>query len=445
MHEARRCGGCQSTSSVRCEARRCWGFACGAVFCGQATGSGSTDRFASRAAAVEAEARPKTEASFYPTPPLSLEAPVVDAPTEVERRWFAARLFAEARAALRAGDCAGAIRLATASVGKGGRGHLLLARAYAADGSIDATLYWLERAAMEEGLDPDKIADDRAFERARRDARWGTVEAYLERCAAYWSERPRSEVSVLDHEPASARTRAVVGWLHPNGDAPTDNLERVCPETARRRGFVCVAMSGTTALGPATYRWSAEPNENAEHIASLLDAAAGRGVDVARPIVLMGLAEGAQVALETAARDPARFRGAIALSPRGLAWHLDELRPDARRARQRYVVAFGFDRFTTVGTSAVDVDLLRKLGARVTRHPAWFYGRDPLPPESRRPVAAVARGDGRGRERRGSPPLGGRPRAQNELWTARPPPRSKATGEVERPVRDEGAPVGQSA
>jgi hypothetical protein len=45
------------------------------------------------------------------------------------------------------------------------------------------------------------------------------------------------------------------------------------------------------------------------------------------------------------------------------------------------VVAFGFDRFTTVGTSSVDIDLLRNLGANVVRHPAWFYGKDPLPPD----------------------------------------------------------------
>ena len=330
---------------------------------------------------VEAEPRPETAATPYPTPPLSLDAPVAEAPTEAERHWFAPRLFSEARAAARTGDRASAIRLATASVAKAGRGHLLLARAYAKEGSIDAALYWLERAAMEEGLDPGKIGDDRAFERVRRDARWKTVEAFLGRAAATWSGTRRSELALLDHQPGDAKTRAVVVWLHPNGDTQADDLERVCPQTARRRGVVCVGMSGTTALGPATYRWSAEPNENADHIASLLDAAAGRGVDVERPIVLMGLAEGAQVALETAARDPARFRGAIALSPRGLAWHLDELRPDARRARQRYVVAFGFDRFTTVGTSAVDVDLLRNLGAGVTRHPAWFYGKDSLPPD----------------------------------------------------------------
>ena len=352
-----------------------------AIFGAQPTGSGSTDTPAPREV-VETEPRPKNDEPPYPAPPFILAAPSVEEPLEPERHWFSAKLFSEARLAARGGETPKAIRLATASVAKCGRGHALLARAYASLGATEASLYWLERAAMEEGLDPQAIDKDRGLEILRRDPRWRTVRRFLGQAAAYWSKNGHADVMVLDREPAHGKTKAVVLWLHPSGAAPDDNLEQACGTRARRDGFVCVGVSGTTALGPMTYRWSADPNDNARHIASLLDEARSRGVQTGKPIVLMGLGEGAQVALETAARDPERYPGAIAMSPHGLAWHLNEIPADERPARQHYVLAFGsFEPLATVGTAYMDADLLRVLGAKVKVHTAWFYAKETLPPD----------------------------------------------------------------
>lgn len=321
-----------------------------------------------------------------PTPPLRLAAPPApDVPYDLHARSRSARaLFVDARAAAARGDLEAAIRLGERAVSRGGRGHGLLARAYARRADVTSSFYWLQRAALEEGVDPATAADDDDLAPLRADPRWAEVATFLGRASAHWASSGRHALVVItpDGLPTARAVPVLVG-LHDDGDEPDDFLDHdAYQRRALRLGVVFVGVSGTVPLGPKTYRWSFEPAENAKRIEEALAEARARVPLAADKVILFGFSEGAQAALEIAAREPARYRGAIAMSPGGLPWRISELAANPLIARQRYVIAVAsFESLDAVGTSYVDADLLRGLGATVRVHTAWLYAVHALPPD----------------------------------------------------------------
>jgi predicted esterase len=248
---------------------------------------------------------------------------------------------------------------------------------------VDAALYWLQRAAREEGVDPASLANDRGFAAVRAHPGWASVDRFLDRASRYWAASGRRAVVVMLPEARAPGPRPAILALHEDGGDPADFLTTgAYVRRARRVGAVFIGVSGTVPLGPMAYRWSDDPSANAERIAHALDETKGRTSIAEGKVMLIGFSQGAQVALETAVRDPDVYRGAIAMSPSGLGWHLGEVANHRALARQRYVIAYGsFESLDTLGTSQVDAELLRGLGSCVMRQPEWFYTRHTLPPD----------------------------------------------------------------
>jgi predicted esterase len=76
-----------------------------------------------------------------------------------------------------------------------------------------------------------------------------------------------------------------------------------------------VGVSGTVPLGPSRFVWANDATGDAKRIADALKRFADRIAVSPGRVVLVGFDEGAQVALEVAARDGSTFAGAVALSP----------------------------------------------------------------------------------------------------------------------------------
>ncbi|MFO0761347.1 MAG: hypothetical protein U0359_33020 [Byssovorax sp.] len=323
-------------------------------------------------------------APFVLPPPLS---PFGEgAPGEARSRSpeRARALHAAARKAFDREDYQAAAQAAMGAVARGGRGQLLLARIEARLGDVNGALYWLLRAAIEEGVDPAAARDDEALAPLRNDLRWPAVSAFLDQTSAYWAASGRRTLLFITPDRRTpGRPLPLVVALHADGDEPADFLD---PQTyrawARKLGVAFVGVSATIPLGPRSFRWSHEPADNTAHLARAVEEITRRLRIPGAPVILLGFSEGAQAALVTAALDPERYRGAIALSPSSLGSPIAPIAPHPALAGQRYVVAYAsFDSFDAVGTAYIDIDRLRELGAEVDSHTAWFYGTHGLPPD----------------------------------------------------------------
>lgn len=338
-------------------------------------------------AAIEVQDAPAPSPEGLPSPPFALAPPLSLAETGAlaDRPGIGPRvLFASARVSLRRGELRAAVRDANASVAMGGRGHLLLARAHARLAEVSASLYWLQRGALEEGADPRAIDDEDDLAPVREDPRWPELRSFLGRASSYWAASGRRSVVLIAPERVPrARALPLVLALHDDGDEPADFLDE---ESHRRRaprfGVIFAGVSGAIPLGPLTYRWSTVPDENLRHLRWALGEVQKRARTLEGDVILLGFSEGAQAALETAGLDPERYRGAIALSPRSLGELIAPIPPHPAVARQRYVItSVTFDSIDAVGTAYIDTDRLRGLGAAVKTHEAWFYGTHALPPD----------------------------------------------------------------
>jgi predicted esterase len=269
-------------------------------------------------------------------------------------------------------------------VSKGGRGRLVLARVAAGQGNVDLAIHWLQLGEREEGIDPEAVLDDARFAGLRRDSRWPALFDFLKRSSAYWGSQPRTaEFIVRSGDPQKRRSVALVLVLPENGGDPADFVDQDrYRREASHLGVTFAAITAPIPLGPMAYRWSTDAGENERRVDEGLAAVRRRISARVDRVLILGFAEGAEVALDVAAHEPSVFSGAIALSPGGLPWHLDVHVDVTAVQSQRYVIAVGtFEAFDTVGTSYADASRLRDMGAGVVVHSAWLYAHHTLPPD----------------------------------------------------------------
>src|SRR5262249_34036212 len=117
-----------------------------------------------------------------PSPPLKLDAP--SAPAAIAKgkdlsKMNSAELRKLAAEAERRGDYAAAVPYQHWAMQNGFEGgHYDLACYYARTANVAASLYWLQKAGLEEGVDPKWAGEDNDLEVVRRDPRWPTLSKY---------------------------------------------------------------------------------------------------------------------------------------------------------------------------------------------------------------------------------------------------------------------------
>ena len=251
-------------------------------------------------------------------------------------------------------------------------------------GDTDAAIHWLQLAAQREGVVPSWTSRDPDLATLRADPRWPKIYAHLVAWDDHWSKVSRPELVVISPKQLAPERVPVIIALpgltgHPRRFASTERMQPI----ADRTGAVIVGVSGPRALGPRGYRWTEDPELDRTRIDEAIRAAAGTATIARDRIVLYGFSQGAQIALEQAARSPQEFAGAIALSPGTLDDdELEQLPKSPAHKGQRYVVSCGGQEAReTINLTVKNARVLRELGAEVKNKLYRGMSEHTLPPD----------------------------------------------------------------
>lgn len=321
---------------------------------------------------VEPEQEPTAAAPGQaPTPPLEITEPPpssrflgdVELETLDERQLLKrASFFAQG------GRFAEAAQFQYWAVKKSGEHQYNLACYLAQSGQVNAAFYWLQAAAMEEGVDLDLAAKDNDLHILHTDPRWKKLVPYFEQCAAYWAGKSQLIMVVIAPKNYNGQTplRTVVG-LHSNGDKPRSIIFPGMQRIADELNVAFVGVSGTIPRGRSSFLWSERPEDNHRQIVKALESVTDRLQIKEGGVIAMGLGQGGQSGLEAAARHPDYYAGAIVFSPSsGKMSQLDNARQTTELAKRGFVLVAGASESLGVKSLADrDQSWARKAGARV--------------------------------------------------------------------------------
>lgn len=263
------------------------------------------------------------------------------------------------------GDFVKGIQLEFWALKKGEGSQYNFACNYGRHRLTDACFYWLQRAALEEGVDPDWAGKDPDLAVVRLDRRWPAIATFLRQCADYWAASGKPQTVLLLPQGYS-RKAAIPVLLGLHGlNASPQGFVAAFQELADELNVAIIGVSGTIPRGPKAFVWSPKQEENFARIENALREVSVEIAIEAEKTVLFGFSQGAYVAGEVAARHPEKFAGAILLSP-GTA---DDSEPGPwppTEHKQGFVVVAGTaEHPMTIQTARAFAKLLRARGARV--------------------------------------------------------------------------------
>jgi phospholipase/carboxylesterase len=306
-----------------------------------------------------------------PEPPLTVPAPE-PLPNDGGRdlTTLAGRELAmEAQRLSESGDHRRAAQYRSMLVRASGKGQFELALDHAMAGDMDSAFYWLQEAALTEGVNPawaDRVA---GLESLRRDSRWPAIPPFLRECNTLWARsghRRTVLVTPTDYRPGTPI--GVIVGLHGIGGGPDGFLDDSYRGFADELNMAFVAVSGPIPFGQRSFAWSEDPEADARQVRRALVELTDRLTIDPAHVVLYGFSEGGQMAFEIAIRCPEEFRGALAMSPGATMplFRLNRLKPSAGNKGQGFVLLCGAEEaFYHVEFTRADAEFAQKAGARV--------------------------------------------------------------------------------
>jgi predicted esterase len=250
-----------------------------------------------------------------------------------------------------------------------GSGQYNLACFCAMSGDKEAAFYWLQDAAMTDGVDASWAARDTDLAELRRDPRWGQIAAYLKACNEYWTESGiHAEVLVLPRGYKRGTPIGVLVGMHGLGSRPDHFVsEETYQEFADDLKLAFVGVSGTNATGPHGFVWAEDPEKDHEQVQRALNAVSDRVTVKAGDVILFGFSQGAEMAFEVAFAHPSDYRGALVMSPgTSKPSTLKGLKPAAGNKTQGFVFLCGAGEAPgNVLYTKRDASLAERAGARV--------------------------------------------------------------------------------
>jgi len=245
----------------------------------------------------------------------------------------------------------------------------------------EAACYWLQVAALQDGLDATHAEGDARLAALHDDPRWPKLRLYLQACNRYFESAASRTVLVVPFGYRKGTPIPAVVWLHGVGASPDDFVTEGLQNEASRMNVAILGVSGTLPRGLRSFSWSLDPARDARRVQDALAEVADRVTIRPGQVVLLGFSQGAQVALEIAVRDPERYAGAIALSPSVLS-RLREVTPAPMLQRRGFVVACGvLETERIVFLAAQDASWLRAAGAQLQHKPYETISAHAFPPD----------------------------------------------------------------
>lgn len=228
------------------------------------------------------------------------------------------------------------------AVKKGAAQKYNLACCYARSGQVNDAFYFLQSAAVTEGVDPDLAAQDTDLASLRKDTRWASVSSYLKKTATYWSTQKILRTSLVvpkGYKPDKA-IPVVIG-LHGLGGNEKQFVNPSYQVLADELGVAVVGVNGTVALGPRSFKWSEDVSTDSNQIVAALNSLKDRLKVTPGDTLLFGFSQGGALSFEIAARNPSLYKGALCLSPGMARGELDGGVATEQNQRQRFVFCVG--------------------------------------------------------------------------------------------------------
>jgi predicted esterase len=307
-----------------------------------------------------------------PTAPLALKPPPEPSPMldgNDLRKVPAQRLAAAARRLYDEKQYPQAIQVLHHAIAGGADGGYDLACDYALTGNVDAAFYWLQKSALDEGIDASWAGQDSDLDILRKDRRWAQVESFLAACNAYWAKSGNTSVTLV--VPSGYKPGTPIGvlvGLHGLGADPEGFVNKEAyQDLADELKMAIVGVSGTVPRGRRSFVWSENPVEDAAHIRRALAGLKDKLTVAPGHIVAFGFSQGAQMAFEVAFANPAEYAGAIVMSP-GTTKRvtLRELSPGPANKKQAFVCTCGAqEQAGNVLYTRADAEFATKAGSRV--------------------------------------------------------------------------------
>lgn len=304
-----------------------------------------------------------------PFPPLQLAVPAA-MPAQLDgkdlKSMKESELLGRANLAMAREDYPRAAAFQYWYVQKSKTGQYNLACFLARVDQTDAAFYWLQMAAIEEGVDTQHAQRDDDLTSLRRDPRWAKVHQYLADCNRYFESAPIAwTILVLPGGYQKGTPIPAVMWLHGLGSRPEDFVNKGCQEYADTLNIAFIGVSGTRPRGPRSFVWAEDPEKDAKRLHDALAEVSDRVTVKKGYVITFGFSQGAQVGLDVAVRQPDEYAGSIVLSP-GARPHLDDVQPSPLLARRGFVLSCGAKEHPgNVQLTALDANWLRQANAHV--------------------------------------------------------------------------------
>ena len=237
-------------------------------------------------------------------------------------------------------------------------------------GEKDAAFYWLQEAALNDGVDASWAVKDPDLVSLRKDLRWLRVLSFLKNCNAYWAESGLSLTTLVlpkSYKPGSGQPIGAVVGLHGLGGEPSRFVNDGWQAYADQLNRAIIGVSGTVPRGSRKYVWSEDPAKDAERIRKALKDVSNRVTVKPGDVVTFGFSQGAQMAFEVALKYPDEFRGAIVMSPGTVnPTRLSNFESSPMNRHQGYICVCGAGEFpgNVAGTKA-DAEIAKRSGAKV--------------------------------------------------------------------------------
>ena len=234
--------------------------------------------------------------------------------------------------------------------------------------SVDASFYWLQRAALEEGVDGQWATEDSDLVPARADPRWPTLLKFLQQANAYWLTSTHTETTlVMPMGVAANEPIPVLIGLHGMGHRAGGFVSpEMYQEFADQHRVAFVGASGSVPRGPRSFVWAEDAEKDRQRIEAALSEVSNRVTAAPGKIILFGFSQGAMMSAEIAILDASRYAGAIVLSPGGNKNPNATLFKPGSGQKQTYVLSVGQGEHPgNKLMTATYLGLLQKAGADV--------------------------------------------------------------------------------
>jgi predicted esterase len=246
---------------------------------------------------------------------------------------------------------------------------------------LDRAFYWLQEAALQEGVDPAKCDSDTALEKLRADPRWMSVRKFLADCQDHWAKSGIDDHRLVLPAKYQGTPVPVLVWLQASGGcSASHNFFPELQQLADQHQVAFLSVSGPLITGPRHFAWSGDMQVNEARITAALAKFADKLKVQEDRLALAGFEEGGQIVGELAAASPQRYYGALLIFPRGYEIVPANVPAAEAHKRQHVVVVIGADNDSTQFGRGF-FEKFRSFGAESTFQPYTDVGTFALIPD----------------------------------------------------------------